>query len=297
MVSHKIFKRVLKEYFRYILMIEKECGNECCVDIPFDSIWFNLEYLHDYFDESEISEICYKYFRKIDPVIQKEILQNFPNLEPYFNENLWFQKNEPTTPISISHFPKWTSKSSKLSVSNYNYFEPSASGYSSPESNSSQNSPVGSRESSPVPTNRQEKNSTRKIKRVLVQQNHSVNSTDSEEEHVIKKPRRYNFRQKPRKRNFNFQKRTLPKRKYNKRLKLHAYLNELPNNFTPLQPHESNLILKSDDGRQITDLNLPLPICKNIQKQCRKKNPITKRFSALEDDGSENVPLNMYLIF
>lgn len=295
MVSHKIFKRVLKEYFRYILDIEKGCGNECCFNLPFDTIWFNLIYLEDYFDASDIPRISARYFRKIDPDIKSKILGKFKNLEPYFNENLWFQKKEPTTPSFINHYPRWENISLQPSTSNHKNLKPSTSGYNSPESYSSQNSPVGSRENSPVPTNRQEKNLMRKRKRISVEQSNSVNSTDNEEEHVIQKPKRYNFRQKPRKR--NFQKTTQPKRKYNKRLKLHAYLNELPNYFTPLQPHESNLILKSDDERQITDLNLPLPICKTIRKQCRKKNPITKRFTALEDDGSENVPLDMYLIF
>lgn len=374
MVSHKIFKRVLKEYFRYILIIEKDCGYECCIHIPSDSIWFNLANLHDYFQDFEISYICYKYFRKIDPNIQRDILQQFPKLEPYFDESLWFQKNEPPSPISLRHFPIWTSKSSKLSVTNLDHSEPSSSdasteiysyqnspigsrenspirttkkrklsnqqinstskrkkvsianksssafnddylhqpstsGYRPPVIYSFQNSPTGSRENSPIPisipennlttTKRkrssvQTNNATNKRKKLSIQQHDSVNETENEV-HVIKQPRRYNFRQKAKKAISHPQKTAQPKRKYKKRAKGYAHLNELPPDSPPLRPHESNLILQSIDGTPITDLNIPLPVCKKIRTQCLNINPITKRYTAYEDDDSENIPLNIYL--
>lgn len=322
MVSHKIFKRVLAEYFRYILTIEGGCGNECCFDIPGNTIWFNLLYLDDYFDKSYIPSITYKYFTKIDPVIKREILERFPHLKPYFKENLWFQIKDPTTstltsdsitsvltsdPITsiLTSDPitsNLTSNSSKSMASRYKSgntfntecFEPSTSGYRSPGTQSLQNSPVGSRSNSPIPTNIQENNQINQRKNLSAQRSNSVNSTESEES-VIEQRRRYNFRKKPRKKTCNLKKTTKPKRKYNKRLKLYTYMNELPENLHHLKPHESNLILQSIDGRQINDLNVPLPICKTIFKQCRTVNPVTKRYTSYEDDGSENIPFNIHL--
>lgn len=295
MVSHKVFRRVLKEYFRYILTIEKGCGNECCFNLPFDSIWFNLIYLGDYFDESDINVISHKYFRKIDPDIKRDILARFQNLEPYFKENLWFQKNEPSAPTFTYNFSKSKpSRSGKPYDFTHRYSKPSTSGYKSPGMQSPQNSPIGSRENSPIPTSIQENNSINHRKKLSLQRHNSVNSTENEV-HVIEQPKRNNFRQKTRKKTGNFRNTTQPKRKYNKRLQTHPYLNELPENLPPLKQHESNLILQSIDGRQITDLNVPLPICKTVFKQCRKKNPVTKRYTVFEDDGSENVPFNIYL--
>lgn len=288
MVSHKVFKRVLGEYFRYILTAEGSCGNECCFDLPFNSVWFNLIDLDDYFDESDIPHLYHKYFTKIDPDIKRNVLERFPHLEPYFKENLWFQRKEPSTITLTRNVSKSTSNASKSSFksgkSNHEYTNPSTSGY---KSSDSQNSPIGSRANSPTPTQE-----NRPIKNLSLLRNNSVNSTENEVI-VIQEPNRYNFRQRPRK---NICKNIgQPKRKYNKRLKLYSYLNELPDNLPPLKPHESNLILQSIDGRQITDLNIPLPICKSIFKQCRTVNPITKRYTAYVDDGSEHVPLNIHL--
>lgn len=290
MVSHKIFRRVLKEYFRYVLTLEKGCGNECCFNLPFDSIWFNLIYLDDYFDATDIPVISHLYFRKIDPNIKRDILARFQNLEPYFKESLWFQKKEPETPTFTYNFSKSkASRSGKPYDFSHRYSKPSTSGYNSPKTQSNQSSPMGSRENSPTPTN-----SIHHRKNLSLQRHNSVNSTENEV-HVIQQPRQYNFRQKTRRKTGHSRNTTQPKRKYNKRLQTHPYLNELPENIPPLKPHESNLILQSTDGRQITDLNVPLPICKTVFKQCRRKNPVTKRYTAFEDDGSENVPFNIYL--
>lgn len=290
MVSHKIFRRVLKEYFRYVLTLEKGCGNECCYPLSSDSIWFNLIQLHKYFNERDIPLISYTYFRKIDPNIKRDILARFQNLEPYFEESLWFQRNEPETPTFTYNFSKSkASRSGKPYDFSHRYSKPSTSGYNSPGTQSHQSSPIGSRENSPTPTNL-----THHRKNLSLQRHNSVNSTENEE-HVIQQPKRYNFRQKKRKKTGHSRNTTQSKRKYNKRLQTHPYLNELPENIPPLKPHESNLILQSIDGRQITDLNVPLPICKTVFKQCRKKNPVTKRYTTFEDDGSENVPFNIYL--
>lgn len=292
MVSHKIFKRVLAEYFRYILTIEGSCGNECCLYLPDNTIWFDLLHLDDFFHKSDIPSISYKYFKKIDPDIKRNILERFPHLKPYFKEHLWFQKKNPTTSYNIKSLTSNSLIASSFESGNASpeYHTPSTSGYKSPITQSLQNSPIGSRANSPI--NMQENNPVHQRKNV--HRSNSVNSIQSEE-NVIEQPRRYNFRQKSRKKTHTVKKTTYPKRKCNKRLKLYTYLNDLPDNLPPLKPHESNLILQSIHGRPITDLNVPLPICKTIFKQCRTKNPVTKRYTFYENDGSENRPFNINL--
>lgn len=142
MVSHKIFKRVLVEYFRYILIIEGSCGNECCLYLPDNTIWFNLLHLDNYFHESDIPSISCKYFKKIDPDIKSNILERFPHLKPYFKEHLWFKKKDPTYNIKSSTSNSSMASSFQSGKSSPEYHKPSTLGYKSPVTQSLQNSPI-----------------------------------------------------------------------------------------------------------------------------------------------------------
>lgn len=115
----------------------------------------------------------------------------------------------------------------KTHNSNMLYAKPSTSGYRSPGTQSYQNSPVSSRCNSPLPEEIQ--HFPLNLQNALVENRsdsptseHSINDQSNYLE------KRYNLRQNRHKKNVTLPNNTQPKRKYNKRIKTHPYLNKLP---------------------------------------------------------------------
>lgn len=331
MAGKKYFKRVLAQYLKYILQREKGFKNKYAIDFG-DLIWYNTEGLDSYFNDAEIPRILNRYFVKIDPKMKSDIVKRYPDLKKYFNEDLWHSetdnlsavdyskpstsgyrspgtqsiqnspiRNSKTVPplIITRHFVRKGKNNDTLVAKYYvrrkkntpgsspeRSISPVRSRSNSPErspvrslSNSPERSPVQSRSNSPESSPVQSRSNSRERSPIQSRSNSPKRSTVKKQLRKKKKSRRVQQ----------------PKRKYRKRLKLYPYLNELPDDVPSLKPNESVLLLQSLDGQDLNNLNLPLPICKTIRKQCRTYNPNTKRFNAYEDDGSDNIPLHLSL--
>lgn len=182
-----------------------------------------------------------------------------------------------------------------------------------------QNEPFESRAGSPIPkdnilfndernTSNDERNSFNDVRNSFNDVRNTSNDerNTSNDERICSRENKNRFRKKSKsskqlynlRQTQNFttrQNNVQTKRKYCKRLKLYPYMNQLPDTLPFLKPNESTLLLQAINGSDIDDLNVPLPICKTIFKQCRKVNPVTKRYTPYEDDGSENIPFHITL--
>lgn len=317
MQCENIFLKVLTQYFLEVLNVERENSKINNYHIPMDNIFFYLNDLDFYFKESELLRICDQYFTKINKKIKNKVLQKHPNLKIYFKEHFWKKPKPYSLKTTNTHYlpnlPLTDTNQVIFSETLHNP-QPSTSGYRSPGTQSYQNSPVGSRCNSPLP----EENTFSKNfqyapvesragspapednipfdQGILSSVNCSItHENKSRKQNNASKQSRYNLRQERRTKNFTRQNKVPYKRICRKRLKLFPYLNQLPDKLPSLKPNESILLLQARDGSNLDDLNVPLPICKTIFKQCRKINPVTKRYSAYEEDGSENIPLHITL--
>lgn len=306
-----IFLKVLTQYFIEVLNEEKENSNFGNYHIPKDNLFFYLNDLEYYFKESELLRICNQYFTKINLKIKNKVLKKYPKLKVYFKEHFWKKpktyilKTTKAHNLQTLHF---NNPNQLIFSENMHNSKPTTSGYRSPGTQSCQNLPISSRCNSPL--SEENIDFSRILQNVPVesragspilednipfndQRNYSrEHKTRSRKQRCSSKEQLYNLRKK---KTFTIQNNAQPKRKYNKRIKTYPYLNQLPDILPSLKPNEATLLLKAKDESELYDLNVPLPICKTVFRQCRGKNPVTKRYSAIEDDGSENIPFHITL--
>lgn len=312
MQIENIFLKVLTQYFIEVLKEEKENSNFGNYHIPTDNLFFYLNDLEIYFKESELLRICNQYFKKINKKIKNRVLLEYPHLKGYFKEHFWKNPIEYSLTTTKTHYsqnlPLTEPHQLEFSENSQNS-KATTSGYRSPGTQSYHGSPVESRCNSPLPEencdfSRQNAPVESRAGSPIPEDNILFNNdqrndheTESRTQNSSSKQPRYNLRQRRQNKNITTtaQNNGQSKRKYRKRLKLYSYLNQLPDGLPSLKPNESILLLKSIDGSDLHDLNVPLPICKTIFKQCRKINPVTKRYSAYEEDGSENIPFHITL--
>lgn len=317
MQIENIFLKVLTQYFLEVLKVERKNSNSGTFHIPIDNVFFYLNDLEYYFKESELLRICEQYFTKINKKIKNKVLKKYPNLECYFQEHFWKKPKKYSLKKTNAYYSRILTDPNQLIFSEtlQNPIQ-TTSGYRSPETQTNQNSPDGSRCNSPLPEEnvdifRNLQNEPFESRAGSPIPNNERNSFNNErnisnDERICSRENKNRFRKKSNsskqlynlRQTQNFttrQNNVQTKRKYCKRLKLYPYMNQLPDTLPFLKPNESTLLLQAIDGSDIDDLNVPLPICKTIFKQCRKVNPVTKRYTPYEDDGSENIPFHITL--
>lgn len=305
MELENIFLKVLTQYFIQVLNEEKENSNFGNYHIPKDNLFFYLNNLEYYFKESELSRICNQYFTKINNKIKNKVLKKYPKLKNYFKEHFWKKPKTyilKTTKAHNSQNVPLNDPNQLIFSENMQNTRPTTSGYRSPGTQSYQNSPVSSRCNSPLPEenidfSRNLQNVESRAGSPILEDYIPFNDQRNYlREHKTKFRKQCNSSKQQRlkqKKKVTIQNKA--QRKYNKRIKTYPYLNQLPDILPSLKPSQATLLLQAKDGSELYDLNVPLPICKTVFKQCREKNPVTKRYSAFEDDGSENIPFHITL--